>query len=371
MMRERRIQMGLSLRDVQRATEEAGTPIPYATLSRVEQGKVDPGVRRMHALLRLYHLPIQLAADLIDIENFASPPPPPNVPLAELHRDGIEHWKEGRLQEGMSCFLAIRARQTTDDDSRDERHRALLSFSIAATNFGKIRLAHQIVENLLLECPDESLLVNVLTHGATCWHHLGAPEAALGFLSQAETHVDPEKTKQIAWIAQERARIQMTMGQDPSDALNVAEQAYSLANDPYGLCQLKGLRARRAFDQGDGKAALSHAIAGHGIAREYDYQRLRMLRSIDEGRALCMIGDSEEGLRVLQVALGEAIAEVDHVLAFHAHYAMWKAYTELGDSGRAALELSSAEYYARFVDDFAPEVVEVREANLGSKPTDH
>ena len=46
-LRDRRKDRRLSLRDVERRTGEDGRPIPFSTLSRIESGAIDPGVRRL------------------------------------------------------------------------------------------------------------------------------------------------------------------------------------------------------------------------------------------------------------------------------------------------------------------------------------
>ena len=81
LLRERRGELGLSLRDVQRRTESLGSPIPFTTLAKVEQGKVDPGVKRLHLLLKIYDLPVGLAADLLDLEEFSEEAPDEAVPF--------------------------------------------------------------------------------------------------------------------------------------------------------------------------------------------------------------------------------------------------------------------------------------------------
>lgn len=57
MLRVKREYLGLSLRDVERITAEAGERIPFPSLARIEQGVTDPGVTRLHILLVLYDVP--------------------------------------------------------------------------------------------------------------------------------------------------------------------------------------------------------------------------------------------------------------------------------------------------------------------------
>ncbi len=354
--------MALTLREVQRQTEEIGQPISSATINRVEQGKVDPGVKRLHTLLRVYDLPVHLASDLLDIEDFAANMPPKSVPLEQLHRDGVRHWKQGRLREGMAFLLALRERQPTESPARRERQRGLLSFSIAAKNLGKLRIAHQIVENLLLEPPEPDLMIHVLVEAAVCWHWLGSDEVALALLSHAEGHIDPNIQKQRAWVFHERASTLLSMERldEAESALMVAFEAYEKAKEDYGLCQAMGTQVRLAFARGDAATALETARSALEHAADHGFERLWVLRRIDEGRALFDIGETEPGLDAVHEALGKAVATRDNVLQFHAHHALWKAHTALDNRRRANLELTAAGYFVRFIDQRAPEAVEVR-----------
>ena len=57
LLRRKRKDLRLTLREVSERMAERGDRIHVSTLVRVEQGKLDPGVRRLHLLLRLYDVP--------------------------------------------------------------------------------------------------------------------------------------------------------------------------------------------------------------------------------------------------------------------------------------------------------------------------
>ena len=84
LLRERRRELGLTLRDVQKLTQEGGKPIPHSTLARIESGRLDPGVRRLQQLLRLYRLPAQAAGDLLDLEAMAGAVPFERDPILRI-----------------------------------------------------------------------------------------------------------------------------------------------------------------------------------------------------------------------------------------------------------------------------------------------
>jgi transcriptional regulator with XRE-family HTH domain len=93
LFRERRQSVRLTLRAVTALSAEAGNPSPHSTLARIERGKLDPGVRRLQQLLRLYHLPTQAAGDLLDLESLAGPVPFERDPL-ELRDRALAAWRE-------------------------------------------------------------------------------------------------------------------------------------------------------------------------------------------------------------------------------------------------------------------------------------
>ena len=77
LLREKRKERQLTLREVSERMAERGGRIPISTLVRIEQGKLDPGVRRLHALLRFYDVPPHLVADLVELEDLAVELPGP------------------------------------------------------------------------------------------------------------------------------------------------------------------------------------------------------------------------------------------------------------------------------------------------------
>src|SRR5262245_32661425 len=109
LLRERRRELGLTLRDVQKLTQESGKPIPHSTLARIESGRLDPGVRRLQDRLRLYRLPRQAAGDLLDLEAMAGAVPFERDPI-KLRDQAIAAWHAGRVAEALACFFEFRER---------------------------------------------------------------------------------------------------------------------------------------------------------------------------------------------------------------------------------------------------------------------
>lgn len=361
LLRQRRRELGLSLRDVEQQTKALGRTIHFTTVGKVEQGRLDPGLRRLHLLLRLYHLPIRLAEDLLDLEEFAAELPAQSD-FAALYEEGRMHWQAGNLSQGLANLFAIRRQVPRDATSRAERQKALLFFAIGAASLGKYRLSREIVDDLLLEPPVDELVVPSLVQAAVCWHRLGSSEMALGILARAEIRLAPSDHKGRAWVCHERASTFASMGElvRAERAIEEAFEAYAAAGDHYGECQALGVLARVKGDQGNLPGALAAAREARERAESHGFKRLRILRRLDEGNTLFALGEREEGLAALHEALAEAITTQDKLARFYAHYYLWKAYASADDSERAGVELESAKYHVRFVDAALPEADEVR-----------
>jgi len=360
-LRERRKRLGLSLREVEERTRREGEVIPFSTLARVEKGRFDPGLRRLHALFRIYEIDFRVAEELLDLEELAGELPATKDPKT-LYEEGLRHWKAGDLRRGLAHLLALRAAAPDGRASRAERQKRLLSLATVVGSLGRYRLSRQIVEELLLEPPEESVLVRVLVQAADCWNWLGSGEAALGFLSRAEAHVPEGAHRERAWVFHERASTLASLGRhaDSADALNVALAAYRTAKDTHGEGRALGVAVRLRAERQDWAGAAKAARAAREHAVAHGHARLRTMRTIDLGRALIAIGDQAGGLNALNQGLSESIAEQDSLCQFYAHFYLWKAHLEAGNLDRAEVELGNARYHLRFVDEQTPETIEVR-----------
>jgi len=349
LLRERRAEHKLTLRAVSDRLAERGERIPVSTLARIEQGKLDPGVRRLHMLLELYRVPPHLVADLVEL-------------LETLYSDGVAAWKRGDFPTGLACFFAIRKQVPTDDESRLLRQRATLGFSIAARNLGKFRLAKQMVDDLLCEPPSDSLLINVLVEASSLWRGLGSLEAALALVRQAATHLPPGDSQESAWIRHQEARLLLEAGKlaDAERILNAAIEHYRSQSDPYGEAKALNLRTGLLKRSGEPVAALATAREALQLAEEHQMEGVRLGAQLEMGQLQVETGEVEEGLRTLREGLGDSVTLGNRQGEFLAHYYLWKAHEELGDTDRARFELQAARYFVRFIDDHSPEADEVR-----------
>lgn len=361
LLRRRRIQLGLTLREVQEQTGETGKAIPFTTLAKVEQGRVDPGVMRLHQLLRLYNVPVQMAAELLDLEHWSDEHVRQLDPEV-LQAEGLTHWKKGDLKKALGYLYSVRERASEDAKHKQERQKTLLSFAVAAGALGKYHLSRQIADDLLVEPPHPALLVPVLLQLGVCWLRLGSQEAALAFLERAERHVRPKDLQHRAWILHQKAATLAAADEIEAAEAELAKalQAYRKASDAQGENRALGVRVKLLRKQGRHAEGLKAATAARHHAESHGFDHLTVLRRLDEGRAHVDLGDPANGIPMLREALASAISQKDQMAEFRAHHALWKAYGAALDRERAELELKAALYFVRFVDESTEEVAEIR-----------
>ncbi len=365
LLRTKRKELGLSLRQVQEKTAEAGQLVPFPTLARVEQGKVDPGVRRLHLLLKLYQVPPQLVSDLIELEEFAGKLPKSQDPR-KLYEKGLALWKSGETGQGIACLIALQKLFKDVPAEKPLRQRAIVSFAVMAGSLGKYHLSLDLLGRLFLEPPEPSLLVSALVQAGQCWNQLGSGEVALAFLERAEKHVAVDDHKGRAWVLHLKASTLAKLGQyeEAATILRQAIALYKKAGDAYGESTALAARSRILVKQGDAHGALNATREARRHAKQHGFTRLVSMRMIDEGHALVLLGEAAKAVSVLREALGGAVTEGDRHAEFHAHHCLWNAYSTLGEKDQATFELAAARNCVRFVDETSEEAEEVRSMAL-------
>src|SRR6185369_4339740 len=113
LLRRRRESLHLTLRQVAVRAEERGERLPPSTLSRIESGKLDPGVRRLNVLIRLYDLQPDYVADLVEIESLAVQRPTGD--LATLQQEGERYWEKGDIPQALGHALAVMEHAPQDE----------------------------------------------------------------------------------------------------------------------------------------------------------------------------------------------------------------------------------------------------------------
>lgn len=361
LLRTRRKELKLTLREVSERIAEYGERFPTSTLVRIEQGKLDPGTRRLHLLLRLYDIPPHLVADLVELEEMAVEEPS-SRDLGELYDLGIKHWKEGRIGQALAYLFAIRQQVPEDDESRIMRQKATHGFAVAARDLGKLKLARQLVEELLCEPPHSSMAVQTLITASTIWRGLGSPDMALASIRQARVLLKPEHAQQAAWVLHQEAKLLMESGalDESEQVLDKAVSTYRQLRDTEGEARALTVRVGLLGAKGDLEGALETARRALRLAEECGHELSIISCSLETGRLLIKAGAPGDALAHLHRALSQAVRQRNRIAEFHAHYHLWKAHEALADRDRVRFELRAAGYFVKFIDSQSPEAEEVR-----------
>ena len=361
LLRDRRRRLGYTLREVEQLTSSQGNLIPFSTLARIEQGRLDPGLKRLHALLLLYGLPIQAAGDLLDMESIAGTVSV-DGDFESLRDRGSKAWQDGDLPTAMACYLALRHRANDQDSDPAGRHESILAFAIMAAKLGKHHVARLMLEDLLLDKPARPLRFRVFVQAASTWQALGLPELALALLGAAEALIESNDRVGSGWLLHLRASIQIDLGafDDARANLAAAARVYQQAKSPYDRALALVAVARLEVERGDAAAATRAAHGAATFATSNGFSRVHALAGIQEARALLLAGTPERALVILTRVLAETVASSDNVIRFYSHFYLSKAYSGTGDSLRSHVELQQAKYFVRFVDQASKEASEVR-----------
>lgn len=361
LLRERRTALRLTISEVARRLAAQGSPIPHSTLVRIEQGKLDPGIRRLHQILRLYEIPAHVVADYVELEELASGEPIEGDNEV-LYQRAIELWRSGDLKGGLARFVALRRRLTGEHVDRVARRRATLGFAIAARDLGKFQLAKTLVDEVLVDDPPPDIALKAFTLAASIWVGLGSRDVAFAFLREAAARVGPKDHENAAYVAHQEAKLLLALGRhdEALAALGRAVDRYRAHRDTYGQARAGILRIRIVEAAGRTQDAVDLARASIKLTTRHGYTKLTLTGQLELGRLLALSGRIPEALELLRKALGQAVLIEDRNARFLAHHHLWKAYAAAGDRASAAVELTAAQSLARYVDDLSEEADEVR-----------
>lgn len=358
--------MNLTLRQVAVRAEERGERLPPSTLSRIESGKLDPGVRRLNVLIRLYELQPDYVADLVELESLAVERPTGDI--EGLRIAGEKFWAKGDIPQALGHVLAVMEQAPQDDASRLQRQKAALNFASYARKLGKIRLAQRLVDGLLCEPPHESVMVDALMVSASIWSHLGAMAVALGLCREAIRRLKPGDSVDGAKVYHQLARMLLEGGwvDEAAEALDVAFGHYKKVPAGHNHAIARVLRARILEQLGRPEEALEYARETVAIADKEDRGLTKLHARLELGRLLLAAGQADEAIDELRRSLAEATLLQDRVGEFHAHTRLWKAFERVGDARSARMELDRARALLPFQGDKSPDT-EMVQATLGGR----
>ena len=366
LLRDRRQELGLTLRGVQKLSGTTGNPIPHSTLARIEAGLFDPGVRRLRQLLDLYQLPMQAAGEVLDLEALSGATPIERDP-GKLRERALDAWQHGRISEALACFLTFRRRVPNDDRHRAMRHEAILLFAVATAGLGKLHLARHMLDELLPENPEPPLLVRILIQQSVVWRALGSPVAALAFVDSAATLARRDAPRHQGWVEHQRAQLLIDRRDFTAAArcLALAVKLHRRAKSPHDEAKALLSMTRLELERGKTDAALVAARRAERFAEKHKFNRIRLSARVDQARALAALDSIDAGKTILRSVLADSMVADDNRVCFYAHFYLWEAERKTGNAARAAMELQEAGYYLKYVDQNSPESTIVRQEIAG------
>ncbi|RMF74599.1 MAG: hypothetical protein D6738_05910, partial [Acidobacteria bacterium] len=236
--------------------------------------------------------------------------------------------------------------------------------AIGLQRIGKLRLAFSTIETLLSDrnLADRDLLLHAHVQAARIWLDLGATEIALAFLARARAHRAEGDIRAEAWILGNEAQA-LAADHRFEEAIEVAARAADLlerSGDEGNLLAVRTQLAQLKFASGDTEGCLATAESALASGDESRFEDVRTRASLWKGRALVRLGRVQQGLDTLREALTAAIEMDDLLIQFLAHYHLWKAYGEVGETMRAEFELGAARTCLRHIDEDTEEAREIR-----------
>jgi transcriptional regulator with XRE-family HTH domain len=360
LLKTRRTELGFSLREVARQSASLGESIPFPTLRKIEEGLQEPGVRRLYVLCELYDVPLELIPDLLELDRIAAPVPR-SQNIDRLYERGLAHWKRGELGRALGYLFALRIAASRQGVDRVTRHKAMLSFAIAACGLGRTKLAHRVVEQIILETPDDSIAFETFYQAGVTWVRLGSPRAAAGFLHSAAELVTPGNARQSGLLNHQLAKVAILQSQydKASTLIRAAMRDYRRAKDAWNLLIVRRLAVRLLLAEAKAGDALRAAKALRRECERVQAAQLGAYARLDEGCALLRLDRPQPALEALADAYQQALALKDLAAQFYVHFWMWKSHLRLGDQPAAAVELGHARLCLRHVDEVTVETVEL------------
>jgi tetratricopeptide (TPR) repeat protein len=363
LFRERRAASNLTLAEVSRRLAANGSPIPHSTLVRIEQGKLDPGVRRLSHLLDFYEIAPHVVADLVALEDMsADQEVKSHESPKRLYQKGIALWQAGDLKAALAHFFVLRGSRGTTKVDKELRRKAALGLAIAARDLGKLRLAKTLLDDVFLDSPPHEELSKALVVAASVWQRLGSDVVAFALLREVKRSAPPREGELAAFIAHQEARLLLAAGRarEARSALGRAISEYKRGKDTYGETRAALLATRIQEAIGTTARALASSLAAMALARKNGHDKLLVSAQLEHGRLLIGTKRFRDAEPILRDALSQAIRLQDRAARFLAHYHLWKVYDGLQDAAHAHIEWNGARSLVRHMDETSPEAMEIR-----------
>ncbi|HEX5043255.1 MAG TPA: helix-turn-helix transcriptional regulator [Candidatus Polarisedimenticolaceae bacterium] len=350
LLRRRRKELKITLREAEERSRAFGSVIPFSTLGKVEQGRVDPGVIRFQQLLDIYDIPKEVALDVVALETLRGEKPEATDPEA-LYAEAVRLWNARQIGKALGAMYALRQAVTGRPELDGLRQKAQLHLAVVVANLGRFNLSKCLIETLLRERLPDPIRLRCFVQLASAWMRLGNHELAAAMLARAEMLVSGAGPQEAGWVAQEHGLIDLAMGNHEAAArfFDRARDLFAAAGDVRGMFKVGLSRVRVHLARGEADAALALAQELLAGALPGFQAPVRIL----VGQAQLAAGAVQEAIATLGRAIEEADAG-DAPTRYLGHHYMALAHAAAGDAAAAAAERNAARQ-ARGALDFTPD----------------
>jgi len=305
---------GYTLRRVEERSEILGSLIDNSQLSRFEKGKAAPSFDKLRILARVFNVPVQTFADVLDLQAYDALKPADQNPEA-LFEAGTAAHRQGEFGRAYVIFERLAEISENGENGAAENHaRACYQMAIALKKMGKLAAAECDLRRLLRRPEGSypgSLRVRVMLQLAFVYRELGdlylASVVARDCQSRALEGADPDTVaaalNTAGIIEEERGR--------PEEAATLFRRALDILRDLHSADQM---RVTVQANLGGALTAIGQFRSGMALLRE----SLRHARASGWRRlsALALTKMAEAHLRKGQGDLArELIRESDAVAA--------------------------------------------------------
>lgn len=373
MLHERRLALGLTLEQARRRTRGAGCEISAALISKIENGTVEPGIPRLHALFRSYDLPLASLGDFLLRDSLPALPPQRLDPTTLLER-GFLLLDSGDLGGAIAHLMTLREpREGEQEAELVIRLRATAALAIGLARSGQIALAKRALEGILIRPPaDALLLADSLRYLAECWWLLGSAPMALALLERAVQHAQALSVEAQRSLDLARSSALLAAGEARSaEQLAEAARVRWHHDDPIVAAAALGvrLRASERLNRLDGGSA-DHPRFTPPTTGSFAERVM-----LGAARALWLLEAGEVGAAV--IAADESFERATTVdeprVKLAAAGALWMVARATGDAKRGRQAMASASQPLEDLEELDETVVALRIARFetGSevKPT--
>lgn len=349
LLRLSRKSRGWTLREVSERIAAQGEPFPSSTLAHVEQGRLEPGTRRLHLLLRLYDLSADIVTEIVELDTGKFEIPTVEDPDRLLDRCEALWDANGPYRESLAHYLALRYFTPPEVHRSDRAQYQMFRFAQKARTAGRFHFALGIVEEALQRGVSDDWTWRALNLASQLWNRLGSPRVALALGREAQTLLKPNQREPFFRLLMNESRFLLELG-EPQRALRTSEHAIEHlkhAEIRQGEAVAFLVRVAIFLDLGNQEEALASARRSLAAAEALGEKGRVAAALFESGLVLTLMGRPEEAIEPLRRALALAVEIDSKSTQFEVHFRLFLAYRAAGNRERAAEEYDTARHFER------------------------